>query len=137
MHCRIIDEQSVSFFSMLTKTLTVIRRQHEESIFPHSPGTQRIDKGPNTLINMGDLAIVRTIFIFCRPRLGRGIAGMGIIEVEPGKKFLVLVLFKPGERRRHYLITASFSVHEHFTTTALRKVIIIHVEALREAIAPL
>ena len=85
----VVDEESVSFFSVLAQAFAMIAAQDDQSVAVQAFCFKKADQASDLRIGKSNFAIVRTIFVFRVIRRGRTIRIVRIVQMHPEKELLL------------------------------------------------
>src|SRR5260370_11641259 len=113
-HGRIVDEEAVFFFAVLSKGFAVIAEEDDQGIVIEAVGglLEPGEEPSQLAVRVGDFALIGLLRVLRAERFGRVIRTVRVVEMEPEEKRLIWMSFKPANGVVHALFRAALDEAE-------------------------
>jgi hypothetical protein len=131
MESRLVDEETVRRLLVLAQAFAVVGREDEEEVVAESVAVEEIPEPGELGIRIRDFAEIGILSVLALERLGRGVGRVGVVEVDPGEEFAVLLFVDPAQGLVDDFVRRPLDLAERdLLETAQVELVEIRVEAL-------
>src|SRR5262245_40416855 len=98
MQCRIVRQEAVLVFPVISKPLAMIGHEDDERVLERTLFVQITEQLTYDRIAVGDISVVGSVKVLATRWLRRFVRTVRIKQVEPHEEFLLDVLVEPASR---------------------------------------
>src|SRR5437868_10614722 len=91
----VVHEEAMGFFPMFSQAFSMVAAEHDERVLVQILHFKEMNQASHLRVRKSNFAIVGMVPIFVSVRSRRTIGEMGIVQVHPQKKLLLIILTQP------------------------------------------